>query len=43
MGYAIKLLATARRLNGGLEVRVHPALVPHGALISRVDGVMNAV
>jgi homoserine dehydrogenase len=43
LGYAIKLLATARRLNGGLEVRVHPALVPHGALISRVDGVMNAV
>ena len=43
MGYAIKLLATARRLNGGLEVRVHPALVPLGALISRVDGVMNAV
>ena len=43
LGYTIKLLATARRHDGGLEVRVHPVLVPHEALIAKVDGVLNAV
>jgi len=41
--YAIKLLGVARRSGAGVELRVHPALVPLTAMISRVDGVMNAV
>lgn len=45
MGYAIKLLASARRVNGGeeLDVRVHPALVPHSHPLAQVNGVFNAV
>ncbi len=43
LGYAIKLLATARRLDGGLDVRVHPVFVPDNVLIAKVDGVLNAV
>jgi len=44
LGYAIKLLAIARRRGtSGIEVRVHPALVPFGQLLANVDGVMNAV
>ncbi len=42
--YAIKLLGVAKRTaGGGLELRVHPALVPCEQLLSKVDGVMNAV
>ncbi len=45
MGYAIKLLATARRVDGGerLDVRVHPALVPYAHPLAQVNGVFNAV
>lgn len=42
--YTIKLLGVAKRTaGGGLELRVHPALVPQGQILSKVDGVMNAV
>ena len=45
MGYAIKLLATARRVGDGekLDVRVHPTLVPHEHPLAQVSGVFNAV
>lgn len=43
LGYAIKLLAIARKDGDGVEVRVHPALVPHSELLASVDGVLNAV
>jgi homoserine dehydrogenase len=43
LGYRIKLLGIARRTNGGLEQRVHPAMVPIAAPIAAVDGVTNAV
>ncbi len=43
LGYAIKLLAIARRDAGAIEARVHPALVPLGELLAKVDGVLNAV
>ena len=43
LGYAIKLLAIARRLDDSLEVRVHPVLIPEGHLLAKVSGVYNAV
>ncbi len=49
MGYALKLLAIARRrgdgdgVGDGIELRVHPALVPQDQLLANVDGVLNAV
>ena len=43
LGYAIKLLAIARRDAGGIQVRVHPALVPEEELLAKVDGELNAV
>ncbi len=43
MGYAIKLLATARRTGEQLDVRVHPALVPKQHPLAQVNGVFNAV
>jgi homoserine dehydrogenase len=43
LGYAIKLLAIARRHEDGVEARVHPVLVPEGELLAKVDGVLNAV
>ncbi len=43
LGYTIKLLAMARRLDGELQVRVHPVFVPSNATIAKVDGVLNAV
>ena len=43
LGYAIKLLALGRKENGGVQVRVHPALVPSDSMIAKVDGVLNAV
>lgn len=43
-GYRIKLLGiTKRRENDGVELRVHPTLVPMRRLIANVEGVMNAV
>ncbi|MFT7300782.1 MAG: homoserine dehydrogenase, partial [Porticoccus sp.] len=47
LGYCIKHLGIARRStysdNGGIELRVHPTLIPAKQLIANVDGVMNAV
>lgn len=43
LGYRIKHLGIARYTNGGLELRVHPTLIPQRRLIANVDGVMNAV
>jgi len=43
MGYRIKLLGIARRNAAGIELRVHPTLIPERRLIANVDGVMNAV
>ena len=43
LGYAIKLLAIARRDDHSVEVRVHPVLIPEDALLAKVQGVYNAV
>ncbi|MDH5786417.1 MAG: homoserine dehydrogenase [Chromatiales bacterium] len=43
LGYRIKHLGVARRTNGGIELRVHPTLIPERRLIANVNGVMNAV
>ena len=43
LGYAIKLLAVASKHDGAVQVRVHPAFVPQGQMIAKVDGVLNAV
>lgn len=43
LGYRIKHLGIARRRADGIELRVHPTLVPAGHLIANVDGVLNAV
>ena len=43
LGYRIKHLAIARQSEGGVEVRVHPTLIPGNSLIAEVDGVMNAI
>ena len=42
-GYRIKHLGIARRTDAGVELRVHPTLIPESCLIANVDGVMNAV
>jgi len=43
LGYRIKHLGMARHTPEGVEVRVHPTLIPYRRLIANVDGVMNAV
>ena len=43
LGYSIKHLGLAVRRDNGVEIRVHPTLVPQDALIASVNGVMNAV
>jgi homoserine dehydrogenase len=43
LGYRIKLLGIARRAEGGIELRVHPTLIPERRLIANVNGVMNAI
>jgi homoserine dehydrogenase len=43
LGYRLKLLGIARRTNSGVELRVHPTLIPERRLIANVDGAMNAV
>ncbi|NNM12296.1 MAG: homoserine dehydrogenase [Pseudomonadales bacterium] len=43
MGYSIKHLGIARASSRGLEMRVHPALIPDDRLIANVHGVLNAV
>ncbi|MCP4406942.1 MAG: homoserine dehydrogenase [Gammaproteobacteria bacterium] len=43
LGYRIKHLGIARRTSLGIELRVHPTLIPRRRLIANVNGVMNAV
>ena len=43
LGYRIKLLGIARRAGQGIEMRVHPTMVPQSNPLARVDGVYNAV
>jgi len=43
LGYRIKHLGIARKTEQGIELRVHPTLIPERRLIANVDGVMNAV
>ncbi|MGN7875653.1 homoserine dehydrogenase [Roseateles sp. 22389] len=43
LGYRIKLLGIARRRDRGIELRVHPTLIPANRLIANVEGAMNAV
>lgn len=43
LGYRIKHLGIARNTGSGVELRVHPTLIPEARLIANVDGVMNAV
>lgn len=43
LGYRIKLLGIARRVSNGIELRVHPTLIPSTRLIANVEGAMNAV
>jgi homoserine dehydrogenase len=43
LGYRIKHLGIARKSASGIEMRVHPTLIPERRLIANVDGVMNAV
>jgi len=43
LGYRIKHLGIARKTANGIEMRVHPTLIPEKRLIANVDGVMNAV
>ncbi|MDR2325626.1 MAG: homoserine dehydrogenase [Acidovorax sp.] len=43
LGYRIKLLGITKRADKGIELRVHPSLVPAKRLIANVEGAMNAV
>ena len=43
LGYRIKLLGITKRTAGGIELRVHPTLVPLQRLIANVEGAMNAI
>ena len=43
LGYRIKHLGIARKTSEGVELRVHPTLIPERRLIANVNGVMNAV
>lgn len=43
LGYRIKLLGIAKKRDKGIELRVHPTLIPEERLIANVNGVMNAV
>lgn len=43
LGYRIKHLGISRRTEAGVELRVHPTLIPEKRLLANVDGVMNAV
>jgi len=43
LGYRIKLLGITKRVEKGIELRVHPTLIPIRRLIANVEGVMNAV
>ncbi|MBV6340739.1 homoserine dehydrogenase, partial [Candidatus Magnetobacterium casense] len=43
LGYKIKLLAITKNIDGEVELRVHPTMIPQDYLISQVDDVLNAV
>ena len=43
LGYRIKLLGITRKTEKGIELRVHPTLIPESYLLANVNGVMNAV
>jgi homoserine dehydrogenase len=43
LGYRIKLLGITKRVEAGIELRVHPTLVPTRRLIANVEGVMNGI
>lgn len=43
LGYRIKLLGITKRTDKGIELRVHPSLVPTKRLLANVEGAMNAV
>ncbi len=43
LGYGVKHLGIARRVDEGVEIRVHPTLISHDVLLAHVDGVMNAI
>jgi homoserine dehydrogenase len=43
LGYRVKLLAIAKATDGGVEVRVHPTMIPAAAPLAAVSGVFNAV
>jgi len=43
LGFAIKLLAIAKRSDGQIEARVHPVFIPEETFLAKVDGVYNAI
>lgn len=43
MGYAVKLLAIAHRTDSGIDVRVHPTMIPQSHQLATVNGVFNAI
>ena len=43
LGYRVKLLGMTKHSGNGIEIRVHPTLIPEKRLIANVDGAMNAV
>lgn len=43
LGYRIKHLGVARKTSAGVELRVHPTMIPENRLIANVNGVMNAI
>jgi homoserine dehydrogenase len=42
-GYSIKLLAIAKKIDGKIELRVHPVLIRQEQMIAKIDGVMNGI
>lgn len=43
LGYRLKLIAIAKKREDGIEIRVHPTLIPEKCLLANVNGAMNAV
>ena len=43
LGYEIKLLAIAQRIDGAVQARVHPALLPRETMLAKVEGPFNAI
>jgi homoserine dehydrogenase len=43
LGYRVKLLGITKRTDAGVELRVHPTLIPEKRLVANVNGAMNAV